>query len=72
MSIPVFLPYIFTEIAGTKLLHINTSQMYLLSAMNREAARAEKDEVAAEEKNKKGHKIAPAKFNKETSLLETF
>ena len=57
MSVPVFLPYIFTEVAGTRLTHSATSQMFRLCAMNRNAPNknSEEESLAADEKkHKKG------------------
>jgi len=73
MSVPVFMPYIFTEVAGTRLTHGITSQMFRLCAMNRNAPNKnfEDESLAADEKKyKKGYKV-PVKFNRATTLKET-
>jgi hypothetical protein len=69
MSVPVFLPYIFTEVAGTRLIHGVTSQMARLCNMNRNAAITNPD-LDDEKKFKKGYK-APIKFNRATTIKET-
>lgn len=69
MSVPVFLPYIFTEVAGTRLIHGVTSQMARLCNMNRNAAIINPD-LDDEKKFKKGYK-APIKFNRATTIKET-